>query len=77
MPQAWNGKQRSGGGMKAVNAGTHVEPLAEDNPGPAERVSVSCDLVVPDEPGAQRKQRRRPRTSFTSVGQTYSSDGTW
>ncbi|MFD8453702.1 MULTISPECIES: hypothetical protein [Streptomyces] len=47
----WNGKQRSGGGLKVVNAGTPVEALAEDNPGPAEWVHVSCELVVPDEPG--------------------------
>ncbi|MEU8974551.1 hypothetical protein AB0D11_35690 [Streptomyces monashensis] len=47
----WNGKQRSGGGLKVVNAGTSVEALAEDNPGPAEWVNVSCDLVVPGEAG--------------------------
>ncbi|MFD5299572.1 hypothetical protein ACFWJU_30755 [Streptomyces mutabilis] len=54
----WNGKQRSGGGLKVVNAGTHVEALAEDNPGPAEWVSVSCDLVVPDEPGVYSVRAR-------------------
>ncbi|MFF4935040.1 hypothetical protein ACFY2H_40240 [Streptomyces griseofuscus] len=48
----WNGKQRSGGGLKVVNAGTPVEALAEDNPGPAEWVTVWCDLVVPSEAGA-------------------------
>ncbi|WP_247699117.1 MULTISPECIES: hypothetical protein [unclassified Streptomyces] len=32
----WNGEQRSGGEVKVVNPGTHVEALAEDNPGPAE-----------------------------------------
>jgi hypothetical protein len=47
----WNGKQRSGGGLKVVNAGTHVEALAEDNPGPAQWVNVSCELIVPNELG--------------------------
>jgi hypothetical protein len=37
--------------LKVVNAGTSVEALAEDNPGPAEWVNVSCDLVVPGEAG--------------------------
>lgn len=54
----WNGKQRSGGGVRVVNAGTHVEALAEDNPGPAEWVNVSCDLVVPDEPGVYSVRAR-------------------
>lgn len=54
----WNGKQRSGGGLKVVNAGTHVEAPAEDNPGPAEWVNVSCDLVVPDEPGVYSVRAR-------------------
>ncbi|MCQ4200038.1 hypothetical protein ACFWGR_26950 [Streptomyces sp. NPDC060311] len=47
----WNGKQRSGGGVKVVNPGTRVEALAEDNWGPAQWVNVTCDVVVPDEPG--------------------------
>jgi len=47
----WNGKQRSGGGLAVVNPGSDVEALAQDNPGPAEWVSVSCEIVVPDEPG--------------------------
>ncbi|MFE1797043.1 hypothetical protein ACFW9L_12840 [Streptomyces sp. NPDC059517] len=54
----WNGKQRSGGGLKVVNAGTSVEALAEDNPGPAEWVDVTCELVVPDEPGAYSVRAR-------------------
>ena len=54
----WNGKQRSGGGVRVVNAGTRVEALAEDNPGPAEWVNVSCDLVVPDEPGVYSVRAR-------------------
>ncbi|NEC20295.1 hypothetical protein [Streptomyces parvus] len=54
----WNGKQRSGGGLLLVNAGTHVQALAEDNPGAAEWVSVSCDLVVPDEPGVYSVRAR-------------------
>ena len=55
---AWNGKQRSGGGLKVVNRGTDVEALAEDNPGPAEWVRVSCDIVVPDEPGSYSVRAR-------------------
>ena len=47
----WNGKQRSGGGLKVVNPGTDVEAMAEDNPGPAKWVNVSCDIVVPEQPG--------------------------
>ncbi|MGW0571741.1 hypothetical protein [Streptomyces tauricus] len=54
----WNGKQRSGGGVKVVNAGTSIEALAEDNPGPAEWVNVSCDLVVPDAPGVYSVRAR-------------------
>ncbi|WP_328495377.1 hypothetical protein OHS59_23510 [Streptomyces sp. NBC_00414] len=54
----WNGKRRSGGGVKVVNAGSSVEALAEDNPGPAEWVNVSCDLVVPDEPGVHSVRAR-------------------
>ncbi|PWI42386.1 hypothetical protein [Streptomyces sp. ICBB 8177] len=54
----WNGKQRSGGGLRVVNASTPVEALAEDNPGPAEWVNVSCDLVVPDEPGVYSVRAR-------------------
>ncbi|MEU9186486.1 hypothetical protein AB0D14_18445 [Streptomyces sp. NPDC048484] len=54
----WNGKQRSGGDLKVVNAGTDVEALAEDNPGPAEWASVLCDLVVPDEPGVYSVRAR-------------------
>ncbi|MFD3997931.1 hypothetical protein [Streptomyces sp. NPDC058548] len=54
----WNGKQRSGGGLRVVNSGTHVESLGEDNPGPAEWVCVSCDLVVPDEPGVYSVRAR-------------------
>jgi hypothetical protein len=54
----WNGKQRSGGGMKVVNAGTHVEAPAEDNPGPAQWVNVVCDLVVPAEVGVHSVRAR-------------------
>lgn len=54
----WNGKQRSGGSLRVVNPGTGVEALAEDNPGPAEWVEVSCDLVVPDEPGTYSVRAR-------------------
>ena len=54
----WNGKRRSGGGATVVNPGTHVEVSAEDNPGPAEWVNVSCDIVVPDEPGTYSVRAR-------------------
>ena len=54
----WNGKQRSGGGLKVVNPGTDVEALAEDNPGPAEWVRVSCDIVVPGQPGTYSVRAR-------------------
>ncbi|MEV7211312.1 MULTISPECIES: hypothetical protein [unclassified Streptomyces] len=54
----WNGKQRSGGGVKVVNPGTRVEALAEDNPGPAQWVNVTCDVVVPDKPGVYSVRAR-------------------
>ncbi|MFI2672366.1 hypothetical protein ACH5AU_22880 [Streptomyces albidoflavus] len=54
----WNGKQRSGGPVKLVNAGTRVTALAEDNPAPAEWVNVACDLAVPDEPGVYSVRAR-------------------
>jgi hypothetical protein len=54
----WNGKQRSGGGAKVVNSGTDVAAVAEDNPGPAEWVAVSCDIVVPDGPGTYSVRAR-------------------
>jgi hypothetical protein len=54
----WNGKQRSGGRAKVVNSGTDVAAVAEDNPGPAEWVQVSCDIVVPDEPGTYSVRAR-------------------
>jgi hypothetical protein len=54
----WNGKQRSGGGLKVVNPGTNVAAMAEDNPGPAEWVNVSCDIIVPDTPGTYSVRAR-------------------
>ncbi|HWS31927.1 MAG TPA: hypothetical protein VN408_04200 [Actinoplanes sp.] len=42
----WNGKQRSGGGVKRINGA-----VAEDNPGTAEWVTVEFSLTVPDELG--------------------------
>ena len=54
----WNGKQRSGGGLKVVNPGTDVEAMAEDNPGPAKWVNVSCDIVVPGQPGTYSVRAR-------------------
>lgn len=47
----WNGKQRSGGGLRVVNAGSRATALAEDNPGPAQWVRVSFTLSIPDRPG--------------------------
>jgi hypothetical protein len=55
----WNGKQRSGGGAVVVNPGTEVAAAAaEDNPGPAEWVKVSCDIVGPGEPGTYSVRAR-------------------
>ncbi|MFJ6982952.1 MULTISPECIES: hypothetical protein [unclassified Streptomyces] len=54
----WNGKQRSGGGLRVVNSATPVEALAEDNPGPAEWVEIACDIVVPDAPGVHEIRAR-------------------
>lgn len=53
-----NGKQRSGGPLHVVNPGTSVAALAEDNPGPAEWVRVSCDVAVPDRPGTYSVRAR-------------------
>ncbi|MEU9228881.1 hypothetical protein AB0D40_31485 [Streptomyces massasporeus] len=54
----WNGKQRSGGGVKVVNRGSRVQALAEDNPGPAEWVGVSCEITIPDRPGTYEVRAR-------------------
>ena len=68
----WNGKQRSGGGLRVVNAGTEVEALAEDNSGPAEWVSVTCDIVVPDTPGTYQV---RARYAQAYQGRLMTSEG--
>lgn len=47
----WNGKQRSGGPVLAVNPGTDVVALAEDNRGPAQWVTVRYMIEVPNRPG--------------------------
>jgi hypothetical protein len=83
----WNGKQRSGGGPRVVNAGTRVAAMAEDNPGPAEWVNVSFGIVVPDEPGtyfvraryAQAYQGRLMTAEGRGVAQPESHDvlGWW
>jgi hypothetical protein len=54
----WNGKQRSGGGIKVAYWRAGVDAMAEDNPGPAEWVNVSCRIVVPDEAGAYSVRAR-------------------
>ena len=54
----WNGKQRSGGALKTVNPGSAVQAMAQDNPGPAQWVNVSCDIVVPDKPGSYSVRAR-------------------
>jgi hypothetical protein len=54
----WNGNRRSGGIARAVNPGSYIEASTEDNPGPAEWVNVSCDIVVPDEPGTYSVRAR-------------------
>ncbi|MFJ4961738.1 hypothetical protein EES43_23615 [Streptomyces sp. ADI96-02] len=68
----WNGKQRSGGELKVVNPGTSVAAAAEDNPGPAEWVNVSCDIVVPDEPGTYSI---RARYSQAYQGRVMTAEG--
>jgi len=47
----WNGKKRSGGGVKIVNAGAKIECLAEDNSGEAEWVKVKFCLKMPEKSG--------------------------
>lgn len=47
----WNGKQRSGGPLVRVNAGSARQALAEDNPGPATWVTVRFQVTIPDQPG--------------------------
>jgi len=47
----WNGKNRSGGGVKIVNAGTKVECFVEDNSGEAEWVKVTFSLKISEKPG--------------------------
>lgn len=47
----WNGKQRSGGETLIVNPGTDVQALAQDNPGPAEWVTLRFPIQVPDAAG--------------------------
>lgn len=54
----WNGMKRSGGKARVVNSGTGIAAAAEDNRGPAEWVNVSCDLVIPDEPGVYEVRAR-------------------
>lgn len=68
----WNGKQRSGGPLKVVNQGTAVQALAEDNRGPAEWVTVSCDIVVPDQPGTYSV---RARYAQTYQGRVMTAEG--
>ena len=47
----WNGKQRSGGGMRVVNPGTSVASPAHDKFDGAEWVKVYFQIDVPDEKG--------------------------
>lgn len=47
----WNGKQRSGGGVRVVNGGTRVEALCEDNSGAAQWVGVKYQIQAPRDPG--------------------------
>lgn len=47
----WNGKQRSGGETRIVNAGTDVQALAQDNSGPAEWVALRFPIQVSDAAG--------------------------
>lgn len=68
----WNGKQRSGGGVKIVNRGTSVECLAEDNNGEAEWVTVSFKLKVPEKPGVYYI---RSRYSQAYTGNLLTTEG--
>ncbi|KEI71262.1 hypothetical protein [Endozoicomonas elysicola] len=68
----WNGKQRSGGGVKVVNSGTSVECLAEDNDGEAEWVTVGFQLTVPDQLG---DYYIRTRYSQAYTGNLLTEDG--
>lgn len=68
----WNGGQRSGGRPHVVNPGTSVEALAEDNPGAAEWVRVSCDIVVPDVAGTYSV---RARYTQAYQGRLMTDDG--
>ncbi len=47
----WNGKQRSGGGVRVVNPGSRLSALAEDNTNAAQWVRVRFQLTIPDRPG--------------------------
>ncbi|MFC8093424.1 hypothetical protein [Streptomyces sp. NPDC057301] len=71
----WNGKRRSGGDVKVVNPGSRVQVLAEDNPGPAEWVGVSCEIAVPDEPGTYEVRARYAQAYqgrlMTAEGRTF------
>jgi hypothetical protein len=44
--------------LAVVGPGTDVKAAADDNPGSAERVNASCEIVVPDEPGASSIRAR-------------------
>jgi hypothetical protein len=47
----WNGKQRSGGGLKIVNPNSQLAAFAEDNAGQAEWVKVFFELTIPNKKG--------------------------
>lgn len=68
----WNGKKRSGGGVKIVNQGRDVECLAEDNDGEAEWVKVKFKLRVPNIPG---KFYIRSRYSQAYTGNLLTEEG--
>ena len=53
----WNGKQRSGGGVRVVNPGSRGA-LAEDNPNAAQWVRVRFQLIIPDRPGTHYVRAR-------------------
>ncbi len=68
----WNGKKRSGGGVKPVNAGTEVECLAEDNGGEAVWVKVTFGLKIPEKPGIYYI---RSRYSQAYTGNLFTEEG--
>ncbi len=55
----WNGMQRSGGGTQmAITHDTDQEVLAENNPGPAEWVTIKFEIPAPSKAGVYELRTR-------------------